>query len=353
MNGRERALKAIRREPVDRAPIYSNFRNPRAIEMVTGMDFHADPFAATAAAYRALEIDITKGIKIPSTDPPAGFRVNSSMYGFMREKPETSSVEEFVDVALKLQDYDRLKRDCDFDGRIKNLKAWFDRQVDAVGDSTLITGSTGGCFDPNLERFGYTTFLTAMLLEPGAAEAAIRYHASLRRIDCEVFVEAECSDIIWYQDDIAGLNGLLASPDIMRRLWLPQMRWAIEPLIDAGIFMVYHSDGDCRAILQDIVESGFKGLHPLEPKAKMDAVEIKQEWGDRFVLFGGLCQVDVMLHGSEEEIRAEVRRLLDGAIVGGGYFIGSSGMTGHDIPAENAIAWIDEAKKYGEKFGTT
>ncbi|GAF89115.1 unnamed protein product, partial [marine sediment metagenome] len=44
--------------------------------------------------------------------------------------------------------------------------------------------------------------------------------------------------------------------------------------------------------------------------------------------------------------------LLDGTAASGGYFIGSSGMTGPDIPPENAIAWIEEAKEYGRRFAT-
>ncbi|MFH1676931.1 MAG: uroporphyrinogen decarboxylase family protein [bacterium] len=351
MNGRERALKALRREPVDRTPIYSHFRNPRAIEIITGMDFLADPFAATAAAYRILEIDMTKEIMIPASNPPDGFRINPTGYGFMRERPITNNSDEFIEFVKTLPDYDGLKIDYDFDGEIKKLIEWFDHQRYAVGDSTLITGRIGGCFDPCLEMFGYETFLTALLLEPSAAEAAIRHFASKRRLEAEIFVAAGCSEVVWYNDDIAGLNGTIAPHDILRKFWLPNMRFGVEPLMNAGIFVTYHSDGDIRAILPDIAESGFKGLHPLEPKAHMDPVELKQKWVDRFVLFGGLCQVSVLPYGTEEEVRSEVRRLLDGTAHGGGYFIGSSGMTGPDIPPENAIAWIEEAREYGRKFG--
>ena len=129
------------------------------------------------------------------------------------------------------------------------------------------------------------------------------------------------------------------------------MRFAVEPLMNAGNFVTYHSDGDIRAMLPDIADSGFKGLHPLEPKAHMDPVDLKPKWGDRFILFGGLCQVSVLPYGTVEDVRSEVRRLLDGAAKSGGYFIGSSGMAGPDIPPENAIAWIEEAREYGRKFG--
>ena len=353
MKGRERALRALRREPVDRVPIYSHFRNQRAIEIVTGMDFDADPFAATAAAYRELEIDMSKEISVPFTDAPEGFVVNSTGYGINRVKPVVSSLEEFVEYAKSLPSYEQLKREYDFDGKVKEMREWFDKQQTAVGDSTLITGQIGGCFDPNLELFGYETFLMALLMEPDAAESAIKYHATLRRLHAETFVLAGSSDVVMYCDDIAGLNGLLAPPEIMREKWLPHVRWALEPLMDAGIFVTYHSDGDIRPMLGDIADAGFRGLHPLEPRANMDAVEIARDWKDRFILFGGLCQVSILPFGMEEEVRAEVRRLMDGTAPGGGYLIGSSGMTGPDIPPENAIAWIEEAKKYGEKFGNT
>jgi len=350
MQGRERALRALRGEAVDRVPIYSHFRNPRAIEKVTGMDFAADPFRATAAAYRILEIDMTKEISVPYADAPPGYYINATSYGINRIQPEVSSLEEFVDAALKLPDFDKLKNEYDFDHEVKKISDWFEKQQGEVGDSTLITGQMGGCFDPNLEKYGYETFMSALVLEPGAAEAAIRYHSCLRRLHSEAFVEAGKSDVIMYCDDIASLNGLLVNPELLRTLWLPHMRFTVEPLMDAGILVIYHSDGDVRALYRDIADVGFRGQHPLEPKANMDPVKIKKEYGDLFILFGGLCQVSVLPFGTVEEVRAEVRRLLDGT-KGRGYFIGSSGMTGPDIPPENALAWIDEAKEYGRKSG--
>lgn len=353
MNGRERALRALRREPVDRVPIYSHFRNSGAIEKVTGMDFHADPFKATAAAYRALEIDMSKEISVPFTEAPEGFVVNSTGYGINRVKPVVSSLEEFVEYVKSLPDYDQLRRERNLDDEVSAMREWFEKQQGALGDSTLITGQIGGCFDPNLELFGYEVFLSALLMEPDAAEAGIRYHATLRRLHAETFVRAGSSDVVMYCDDIAGLNGLMAPPDLMRERWLPHVKWATEPLMDAGIFVTYHSDGDIRALLGDIADAGFRGLHPLEPRSNMDATVIAKEWKDRFILFGGLCQVSILPFGTEDEVRREVRRLLDGAAPGGGYFIGSSGMTGPDVPAENAIAWIEEAKEYGKKFAET
>ncbi len=351
MQGRERALRALRGEPVDRTPIYSHFRNPAAIEMVTGLDFSADPFVATAAAYRALEIDMTKEISVPFTEAPPGYVVNATTYGYNRIKPETASLEEYVKVALALPDIDQLRRDFDFDGKVNEIKAWFDRQRGAVGDTTLITGQMGGCFDPSLERWGYEIFLSAIVMDPGAAEAGIQYNASLRRLHAEAFVEAGCSEYIMYCDDIAGLTGTLIHPGLLRSLWLPHMRWAVEPLMNAEIFVIYHSDGNIHSMLGDISESGFRGLHPLEPKADMDPPDIKKKWGDKFILFGGMCQVSVLPFGTEGEVRAEVRRLLDGTAEGERYFIGSSGMCGPDIPAENAIAWIEEAGEHGRRFG--
>jgi uroporphyrinogen decarboxylase len=352
MKGRERALRALRGENVDRTPIYSHFRNPAAIEKVTGLDFKADPFRATAAAYRALEIDMTKEISVPFTHAPDGWVVNSTTYGVNRVKPETADLVEFVRAASDLPDLEQIRVDYDFDRKVLDLKEWFDRQQNAVGDSTLITGQMGGCFDPCLERYGYETFLSALILEPGAAEAGIRYHASLRRLHSEAFVESGCSEYIMYCDDIAGLNGTLVHPDLLSRYWLPHMLWAVEPLINAGIFVIYHSDGNIRSLLDVLSEAGFKGLHPLEPKSDMDAPDIKKSWGDKFLLFGGLCQVSILPFGSEEEVRAEVRRLLDGAADGGGFFIGSSGMCGPDIPLENAIGWINEASEYGKRYGS-
>jgi hypothetical protein len=149
MNGRERALRALKREPVDRAPIYSNFRNPRAIERLTGLRFDDDPFKATSAAYVKLGIDMTKEIMVPFTKAPPGFRVNPTGYGFMREGPEVGSLDEFIETVELLPVYDELCRDYDYDIKVMGLQEWFGKQQGAVGDATLITGRMGGCFDPS------------------------------------------------------------------------------------------------------------------------------------------------------------------------------------------------------------
>ena len=56
----------------------------------------------------------------------------------------------------------------------------------------------------------------------------------------------------------------------------------IKKLIDyasnKGVPVLKHSDGNIYPILEDMVESGIRGIHPIEPGA-MNLEQVKKEYG--------------------------------------------------------------------------
>ena len=80
----------------------------------------------------------------------------------------------------------------------------------------------------------------------------------------------------------------------------------------------------------------------------MDAETLKQEFGDRLSFSGGVGSQEILPHGSVDDVRAEVQRVLDILAPGGGYILAP----GHpslqmDVPAENIIAMFEAGFEYG------
>ena len=63
--------------------------------------------------------------------------------------------------------------------------------------------------------------------------------------------------------------------------------------------------------------------------------------------YGGIDVQETLPWGSEDDVREEVRARIWEMGRGGGYLLSSSHRLEHDVPAENTLAMIDEARQYG------
>ena len=75
----------------------------------------------------------------------------------------------------------------------------------------------------------------------------------------------------------------------------------------------------------------------------MDIHSLKQEFGDHLTFCGGISTQGVLVSGTPDQIRAEVRTLERDMGEGGGYILEPGITVQADVPAENLIAMIDEA----------
>lgn len=68
-----------------------------------------------------------------------------------------------------------------------------------------------------------------------------------------------------------------------------------------------HSCGDVNPFVPELIEIGVDALNPLEVKAGMNPVALKQKYGDKLVFHGG---INAVLWSKPDEIRAEIERVV-------------------------------------------
>jgi uroporphyrinogen decarboxylase len=100
-----------------------------------------------------------------------------------------------------------------------------------------------------------------------------------------------------------------------------------------GVF--FHSDGNIRAILPDLVAAGFDGLHGLEPRAGMDLATVRLAVGPDVCLWGNVELDWLARPRPAEEIRALVRELATKA--GPRFILGTAGGLMAGLPVENVV----------------
>jgi uroporphyrinogen decarboxylase len=112
---------------------------------------------------------------------------------------------------------------------------------------------------------------------------------------------------------------------------------------------MYHCDGAIYPLISELIDLGVDLLNPIQPDAKgMEAQRLKDEFGDRLSFHGGVDILRILPQGTVDEVRGEVRRLVDTLGRGGGYVLCSSHHIQPDTPIENILAMYEVALRYRE-----
>jgi len=157
-------------------------------------------------------------------------------------------------------------------------------------------------------------------------------------------------EAVFTASDIADNRGLFFNPEQMDRFILPYLRRWAAAVKEMGLYAILHTDGDVRACLEDLAESGLDALQAIDPVAGMDICQVKAQVGSRLCLCGNVdCGLLVM--GTPEQVYAATRDLLVNCKAGGGLVLGASNAVQPEVPIANywamIKAWQDHGR-YGE-----
>ncbi len=159
----------------------------------------------------------------------------------------------------------------------------------------------------------------------------------------EILFERFEFDAIAISDDYGMQRGMLMSPDSWRKLIKPPLAEIYALAKKHGRFVFHHSCGNIVEIIGEMIDIGLDILHPIQPEA-MDILALKREFGRDVSFCGGLRTQDLLPTGTPQEIRDEVRRLKDTMGASGGYILEPGITVQADVPLDNLIAMIEEAR---------
>jgi len=161
-------------------------------------------------------------------------------------------------------------------------------------------------------------------------------------------------DIIYLTGtDFGGQRGPLFSADMYRDMYKPNFQrvcgWIHE---NTTWKTMIHTCGGVRELLDDIIESGFDIVNPVQTSAEgMDPKELKRNFGARVVFHGGGVDTQKTLpHGRPEDVYDEVSERIAILNEGGGYIFNTIHNIQSDVPVENIIAML---KAIGDSAGKT
>ena len=215
------------------------------------------------------------------------------------------------------------------------------REFLLAGEDFALCASCRLGISPTYLSMGQEFFSLALYDQPELVEEVlVRYtswSAAVMKRVCRLGF-----DLVWTADDIAFRNGLMLSPKMFRERILPHVRKVAESITLPWIF---HSDGDLTAVLDDLVDLGIAGLHPVEPGA-MDIRALKRRYGKRLCLIGNV-DVHTLGAGTPAQVEAEVAALLQDVAPEGAYMLSSGNSLASYCRIENIRAMVDMVRQSG------
>jgi len=344
---RERVERTLNHQPVDRAAIHDQVSlNPRVISLYTGKKVRGFDYTVEdicTVIRKTLDACFPPGAprgtdRVTDEDGFVMQRDNWTTWTVSRPFHDLAGAREYLlrktDQVQEAKFHPEQERE-QFRQYMLNLQS-------LIGETVIIYTGVGNGFCSCWSRPGLELFIYLYQEDPQVITDYVEVYTANQVRRAHAIADPSLSPVVLIAEDFATKQGPIFSPDFLRKEHFPGVRRLTEAWHSRGLKVLYHSDGNWKSVIPDLVECGVDGFYCLEPSVGMDVVQLKRAWPNH-VWAGGVDGVDLMERGTPEQVANEVRRhiLETGVLQKGGMFVGTSSEINPPIKPENYRAMIE------------
>lgn len=154
-------------------------------------------------------------------------------------------------------------------------------------------------------------------------------------------------DFIRIADDFGTQSGLAISNDIWEQYCKPAIEAFTELPKKHGVKFYMHSCGAVRKLIPEFVSLGASILDPIQTRANgMEPSGLKEDFGNYISFCGALDEELLLRQGTPQQVKKGVKDLLDTMAPKGGFVLGPSHKLKVETPVENVLAMYEAAKEW-------
>jgi uroporphyrinogen decarboxylase len=226
-------------------------------------------------------------------------------------------------------------------------------QYRAASYGVVLKSPFAGIFEMAQRIVGMENCLILMASDPKLARVLFDRLLGLKLAFWEMALPqlADAVDVVAEFDDYGTQTSQLISPRMFRQQLKPRLRTLLARIkqLAPGAKLFFHSCGNVRPIIPDLIEIGVQILNPVHVRAKgMEPVALKRDFGDALVFWGGGVDTQgVLPAGTPQEVRDDVQRNVEALAPGGGFVFSPVHNIQPDVPPGNLIAMWEALREYG------
>lgn len=192
---------------------------------------------------------------------------------------------------------------------------------------------------------GMDEFLVRMVTDPEFVRRAVEVYVARSVAYIGAFFDAGV-DAVMTTDDYSDNRGPVMGVERFREFIVPGLARQCEACHARGGYFIKHTDGNVWGILDTFVDLGIDGWHGIQPDIGMDMKQLKERYGGKLCLFGGV-NCATLIEGAPERARQEVRYAIEHAGPGGGLVIATSNVVQPGTRLDNYRAMRQAVRDLG------
>lgn len=202
--------------------------------------------------------------------------------------------------------------------------------------------------------YGYVNYFSAYALYPEVMEKHFALQADLavlnNRANAQAVVQGQLPPLYRSDHDMADSRGTLVSIKSLDEIWFPHFARSMEPLLNAGIKLIWHCDGNLMEMVPRLLDCGYTGFQGLQYEDGMDYEKIcrmKTRDGEDLIMLAGVSVTTTLPMGTPADVKKQMEWLVEHGPRTGLFLTVSSSVT-PGVPWENMKTLWDGLLYYRE-----
>ena len=202
--------------------------------------------------------------------------------------------------------------------------------------------------------YGYEYYFMMYALYPELIERDFKIQADLcvlvNKAVARAYVEGGLPKLHRHDQDLADQKGTLVDIKSLDKIWFPQLTRTLEPLLKAGIRVIWHCDGMLMDMVPRLIECGISGFQGFQYEYGMDYEKIckmKDREGRDLFIVGGVSVTTTLPFGKPDDIKKEMKWLVEKGPKNS-LALGGSSSIAPGVPWENMKTLIEGFKYYSK-----
>ncbi|MBT4511567.1 MAG: hypothetical protein HOC20_05080 [Chloroflexi bacterium] len=359
MTNKERLVRTINRQPVDRLLTWDFIDNEKILSQYGGYDSSRkysfeELTELNLRAFREIGLDITRFIYDP-VDHWMGNKVDNwiRFFGVDSREWEVSKKGGTSWISKRpFKTISELEKNMPKMPDFEEVRDWFEPLITYIGqvfdgNDIVFIGGVEGPMSDSYTYMDMELFSMAIYDAPEIVAHVMDCTAAFSEYMARIYAENATAPILFMGEDICCVSGPIFSPEFLRREALPRWRKIREPISQKGYAFIYHTDGLYGNALPLILEEfGADALHPIERNGLNDIFEIRKRYPDT-MLMGNVCCAVTLPTGTPADVEDETLEIIERLGPEGNIVIGSSSEVHGLVPPENACTMYRTVYEYG------